>query len=156
MLHWGVEQAHGPGGTGAQEAARWIVPPWKEGSELDPTLYDHLGGRDAIELAVRGLYARLLEDPGIAPVFDGVDVLRLRSHMTSFLSAALGSGLVHAGRDLGEAHAGLHITDAMFDATVAHLVEVLESLDVAEELITRVLETIAPLRLQVVHGSALV
>lgn len=123
---------------------------------MDPTLYDHLGGRDAIELAVRGLYARLLEDPGIAPVFDGVDLLRLRSHMTSFLSAALGSGLVHAGRDLHEAHAGLHISDAMFDATVAHLVDVLESLEVADELVTRVLATIAPLRLQVVHGSALV
>lgn len=123
---------------------------------MDPTLYDHLGGRDAIELAVRGLYARLLEDPEIGPVFDGVDVLRLRSHMTSFLSAALGSGLVQAGRDLHEVHAGLHITDAMFDATTAHLVDVLESLEVAEELVTRVLATIAPLRLQVVHGTALV
>ena len=123
---------------------------------MDPTLYDHLGGRDAIELAVRGLYVRLLEDPGIAPVFDGVDLLRLRSHMTSFLSAALGSGLVHVGRDLHEVHAGLHITDAMFDATVAHLVDVLESLEVADELVPRVLATIAPLRLQVVHGSALV
>lgn len=123
---------------------------------MDPTLYDHLGGRDAIELAVRGLYARLLEDPAIAPVFDGVDLLRLRSHMTSFLSAALGSGLVHVGRDLHEVHSGLHITDAMFDATVAHLVDVLASLEVAEELITQVLATIAPLRLQVVHGNALV
>ena len=123
---------------------------------MDPTLYDHLGGRDAIELAVRGLYARLLEDPGIAPVFDGVDLLRLRSHMTSFLSAALGSGLVHAGRDLHEAHAGLHITDAMFDATVVHLVDVLGSLDLPQEVVDRVVATIAPLRDQVVHGSALV
>ena len=123
---------------------------------MDPTLYDHLGGRDTIELAVRGLYARLLEDPGIAPVFDGVDVLRLRSHMTSFLSAALGSGLIHVGRDLHEAHAGLHITDAMFDATVVHLVDVLGSLDLPQEVVDRVVATIAPLRDQVVHGSALV
>jgi hemoglobin len=123
---------------------------------MDPTLYDHLGGRDTIELAVRGLYARLLEDPEIGPVFDGVDVLRLRSHMTSFLSAALGSGLVQMGRNLQEVHAGLQITDEMFDATVAHLVDMLASLEVAEELIARVTTTIAPLRTQVVHGSALV
>lgn len=123
---------------------------------MDPTLYDTLGGRDSIELAVRGLYSRLLQDPEIAPVFDGVDVLRLRSHMTSFLSAALGSGLVYAGRDLSEVHAGLHITDSMFDGTVDHLVAVLESLDVAPDLVQRVLATIAPLRSQVVHGTALV
>lgn len=125
-------------------------------SLVDPTLYDTLGGRESIELAVRGLYARLLEDPEIAPVFEGVDVLRLRSHMTSFLSAALGSGLVYAGRDLQEVHAGLHITAAMFDGTVAHLVEVLDSLDLAPELVERVLATVEPLRSQVVHGSALV
>lgn len=123
---------------------------------MDPTLYDTLGGRDSIELAVRGLYARLLEDPEIAPVFEGVDVLRLRSHMTSFLSAAMGSGLVYAGRDLHEAHVGLHITSTMFDRTVDHLVAVLESLDLSPELVTQVLATVAPLRGQVVHGSALV
>ena len=123
---------------------------------MDPTLYDTLGGRDSIELAVRGLYARLLEDPEIAPAFEGVDVLRLRSHMTSFLSAAMGSGLVYAGRDLHKAHVGLHITSTMFDRTVDHLVAVLESLDLAPELVARVLATVEPLRAQVVHGSALV
>lgn len=123
---------------------------------MDPTLYDTLGGRDSIEVAVRGLYARLLEDPEVSPVFDGVDLLRLRSHMTSFLSAALGSGLVYAGRDLHDVHRGLHITDEMFDGTVAHLVDVLESLELAPKVVQEVVATIAPLRGQVVHGSALV
>lgn len=123
---------------------------------MDPTLYDHLGGRDSIEAAVAGLYRRLLEDPVVSPAFDGVDLLRLRSHMVAFLSAALGSGLVYAGRDMRESHAGLHITDEMFDRTVDHLVQVLDSLDVPDALVQQVLATIAPLREQIVHGSALV
>ena len=122
---------------------------------MDQTLYDHLGGREVIATVVAGLYDRLLGDPEIAPAFAGVEMTRLRSHMTTFLSAALGSELVYAGRDMVSAHAGLQITDGMFDGTVAHLVAVLESAGVAEETIAMVLDTIAPLRPQVVHGAAL-
>ncbi|CAN5514337.1 hypothetical protein BH11ACT8_BH11ACT8_16330 [soil metagenome] len=122
---------------------------------MDETLYDNLGGREAIETVVRDLYDRLLEDELVAPAFAGVDVARLRRHMTSFLSAALGSELVHAGRDMGTAHAGLHITHEMFDRTAAHLVGVLESVAVPAELVVQVVATIAPLRSEIVHGAAL-
>jgi hemoglobin len=121
---------------------------------MDQALYDHLGGRDAITTVVGGLYSRLLDDEEIAPAFAGIDLTRLRHHMTIFLSAALGSDAVYAGRDMTTAHAGLQITDDMFDRTVAHLVAVLESVPVAPELIAQVLATIAPLRSEIVHGAA--
>ncbi|MAS53738.1 MAG: group 1 truncated hemoglobin [Nocardioides sp.] len=121
---------------------------------MDQALYDHLGGRDAITVVVGGLYSRLLDDEQIAPTFAGIDMTRLRHHMTLFLSAALGSDAVYAGRDMATAHAGLQITDEMFDRTVAHLVAVLESVPVAPELIAQVLATIAPLRSEIVHGAA--
>jgi hemoglobin len=127
----------------------------QEEHTMDQTLYDHLGGRDAIATVVEGLYARLLEDDQVAPVFAEIDVARLRRHMTVFLSAALGSQDVYAGRDMGTAHAGLHITDDMFDRTVAHLVAVLEASSVPPETITLVIDTVAPLRSDIVHGSAL-
>ncbi|MBF4160113.1 group I truncated hemoglobin [Nocardioides acrostichi] len=123
---------------------------------MDPTLYDALGGREAIGAAVDGLYGRLLTDPETGPVFEGIDMPRLRNHMISFLAAALGSDLVYAGRDMGDAHAGLHITDRMFDRTAAHLEAVLAQLSVPEALVERVLITIAPLRAAIVHGNALV
>ena len=115
---------------------------------MDQALYDHLGGRDAITAVVGGLYSRLLDDEEIAPAFAGIDMTRLRHHMTLFLSA------VYAGRDMATAHAGLQITDEMFDRTVAHLVAVLESVHVAPELIAQGLATIAPLRSEIVHGAA--
>lgn len=120
---------------------------------MDQTLYDHLGGRDVIASIVEGLYARLLNDDQVAPVFAEIDVARLRRHMTVFLSAALGSQDVYAGRDMGTAHAGLHITDDMFDRTVAHLVAVLESASVSPDLIAQVLATVGPLRADIVHGA---
>lgn len=121
---------------------------------MDPALYDALGGRDAIAAAVNGLYERLLDDPELSPVFEGVDVPRLRQHMQSFLSAALGSGLIYAGRDMATAHAGLQITDHMFDRTVEHLTAVLTSLEVPDDLLQRTLATIAPLRSEIVHSAA--
>ena len=122
---------------------------------MDQTLYDHLGGREVISTVVEGLYARLLSDAEIAPVFAEIDVARLRRHMTMFLSAALGSQDVYAGRDMVAAHAGLQISDDMFDRTVAHLVAVLEASSVPPETVTHVIDTVAPLRVDIVHGSAL-
>lgn len=100
---------------------------------MDQTLYDHLGGRETITGVVAGLYERLLSDDLIAPIFAGVDVERLRHHMTTFLSAALGSENVYVGRDM---------------------VAVLESAEVGPDLVTHVRATVAPLRAQVVHGDA--
>jgi hemoglobin len=122
---------------------------------MDQTLYDHLGGRDTITAVVDGLYSRLLEDEQIAPVFADVDLTRLRSHMTTFLSAALGSQDVYAGRDLFTAHAGLGITDEMFDRTLVHLVGVLVAAEVPEDTVALVIDSLTPLRAQVVHGAVL-
>lgn len=121
---------------------------------MDQSLYDHLGGRERISQVVAGLHGRLLSDDLIAPIFAGTDVERLRHHMTTFLSAALGSENVYLGRDMVAAHAGLRISDEVYDRTVAHLVAVLESSEVAPDLVTQVLATVAPLRADIVHGDA--
>lgn len=121
---------------------------------MDQSLYEHLGGREAITFVVAGLYEHLLTDDLIAPIFAEVDHERLRHHMTTFLSAALGSENVYLGRDMAAAHAGLRISDEVYDRTVAHLVTVLRSAQVAPGLVTDVLSTVAPLRADIVHGEA--
>jgi len=121
---------------------------------MDQTLYEHLGGRETIAAVVDGLYTRLLDDDLIGPVFGGVDMARLRGHMTTFLSASLGSDNVYAGRDLFSAHAGLGITDEMFNRTLVHLVGVLVASEVAPETVDLVIDCLTPLRLQVVHESS--
>lgn len=113
-------------------------------------LVDELGGRAGVDAAVAELYRRLLRDPDVAPYFDGVDVARVRSHMSDFLVAALDGPQRYAGRDLFTAHAPLRVSDAAFDTTASHLLDVLGDRAVRPELLDTVLDRISPLRAVVV------
>jgi hemoglobin len=114
------------------------------------SIYDRIGGADAVQAAVDQFYERLLADPGLAGYFDGVDLGRLKAHQRSFLAAALGGPQLFAGRDMAAAHARLAITGGAFDAVVGHLVDTLTDLGVPEQEIAEVGATLAPLRPEIV------
>jgi hemoglobin len=114
------------------------------------TLLLELGGIEGVAAAVDDLYRRLLRDPDLAPYFEGVDLARIRTHMTDFLVAALDGPGHYEGRGLATAHRTLRITDAAFDATASHLLDTLEDRSVRPELLDAVLDRIAPLRASVV------
>jgi hemoglobin len=115
-----------------------------------PTVFEALGGENAVAAAVDALYDRLLADPVTAPYFDGVDMRRLNGHLRIFLVAALGGPAVYRGRDLGAAHASLGITSEAWDHTVDHLVAGLVSLSVSAPTIDDVLAHLAPLKPMIV------
>ncbi len=117
---------------------------------VDKTLYDALGGRDVLTAAVGDLYDRLLTDPAVSPAFAHVEMGRLRPHMRAFLASALGADVEYGGRDLRSAHAGVHITDDMFDRTASHLVDTLSALEVDPEVVDEVVTRLAAQRDQVV------
>jgi hemoglobin len=119
-----------------------------------PSIFDRLGGHDAVNLAVDRLYARLLEDAELAPYFAGRDVDRLARHMRSFLAAAVGGPGLYRGRNIQAAHAGLRISAAHFDRTVGHVVAVLRELGVDGSLIGEIGATLTPLRALVVEAPA--
>jgi hemoglobin len=117
-----------------------------ESTEARPTLYDAIGGADAVSAAVDVLYERLLADPLVAHHFEGVDLRRLTSHMRAFLTAALDGPQAYEGRDLGAAHANLGITEADWDATIGHVVATLESLGVPADMIGEIGARLIPLK----------
>jgi hemoglobin len=110
-----------------------------------------LGGAEGVAATVEDLYRRLLDDPDLAPYFRGVDLRRVRAHMTDFLVAVIDGPDRYTGRRLDEAHAHLAITDAAFDATASHLLDAMEHRSVRPELLDTVLDRIAPLRSAVVN-----
>ena len=120
------------------------------------TIYDRIGGKDAVAATVDALYARILADPLLAPWFAGTDMRRQTAHMRAFVAAALGGPAIYAGRDMAAAHRGLGITDAAFDAVVGHLVAALGGLGVPGEVIGEIGAALAPLREQVVQPAAAV
>lgn len=49
---------------------------------MSETLYDRLGGRDAIAAVVDRFYDRMLADETVAHFFEDVDMQRQRAHQT--------------------------------------------------------------------------
>jgi hemoglobin len=97
--------------------------------------YDRLGGAPTIREAVERFYALVLADPDLAPFFVDSDVTEVKRHQVLLLSQVLGGPASYDGRALGEAHAGLAITEAHYDKVVAHLVSVLVELGADDEAI---------------------
>lgn len=118
------------------------------------TLYDALGGRDAIEAVVDRFYERVVGDDSLAPFFEDVDMDRLRAHQTAFLSAATGGPYEYSGVNMREAHAHLDLTGEDFDAVADHLRETLEEFDVGREQIIELMVTVVELRPDVVGEDA--
>ncbi|MFC5366978.1 group I truncated hemoglobin [Salinirubrum litoreum] len=85
------------------------------------TLYERLGGSDAIEAVVDEFYDRVLADAQLAPYFEDVDMARQRAHQTAFIAAVTGGPAEYDGDDMREAHAHLDLSESDFAAVAGHL-----------------------------------
>jgi len=110
------------------------------------SLYESIGGADAVAAAVENFYERVLQDPTLAGYFTGVDIPRLKAHQRSFIAAAIGGPELYRGRPMKESHAHLQIQPAHFDQVVAHLVATLEELGVPGGDIATIGSALAPLK----------
>ena len=97
---------------------------------MTETLYERLGGRDAIAAVVESFYERILDDERVAHFFEDTDMSSLRSHQTQFLAAAAGGPVEYDGADLETAHAHLDVDERDFEIIAVHLDEALASFDV--------------------------
>jgi hemoglobin len=110
---------------------------WK--SDRENSLYQKLGGEAAIDAAVDRFYVKMLADDRVKHVFDDVNMPLQVKKQKRFLSAAFGGPIPWTGKDLREAHAGLHLTEAHFQAVAENLQSSLEDLKVPKELIAQVM-----------------
>ena len=97
------------------------------------SLYEMIGGHDAIASLVVRFYERVLEDPVLAPLFMHVPVDRLQRMQIEFFSAALDGPTPYKGRVIAHAHQRLPITRAHFQCFVEHLFETLEGFPLSEQ-----------------------
>ena len=92
-----------------------------------PTLYERVGGEEAITRLVDAFYDRGLADPELEPVFRDTAMDKLRRMQREFFAAALGADVSYSGRPLGQAHAGRDISPKHLQRFVAHLIETLNA-----------------------------
>ncbi len=123
---------------------------------MTKSLFERLGGEDAVMAAVGLFYQKVVADPLLAPFFSELDLAAQVRKQTAFMGWAFGSGQQYSGRDLGEAHRRLvrerGLTDVHFDAVAGHLDATLRELGIADDLVTEALTIVASVRGQVLAG----
>lgn len=102
------------------------------------TLFEEIGGADAIALAVDKFYFRVLNDDRIKHFFTDVDMDKQREHQTAFLTYAFGGTSKYNGRYMRESHKELvekhGLNSEHFDAVAEDLLLTLKEMGVSEEL----------------------
>jgi len=116
------------------------------------SIYESIGGADAVAAAVDKFYDRVLGDPDLAPYFTGYAVSGIKRHQRACLTAALGGAELYEGRDMAAAHGHLGVTDEHFDRVVVHLVATLTDLNVPGDIIGEIGAKLAPLKPQIVSA----
>jgi hemoglobin len=120
-----------------------------------PSLYKRLGGYDALAAVTDDFIGRLATDPKLARFFAGhsTDSLhRIRQLVVDQLCAATGGPCYYIGRDMKTAHAGMHIGEAEWDASVADLNATLDTFKVPAKEHMEVVAAIAGLKKDIVEG----
>lgn len=105
---------------------------------MSQSLYERIGGADAVDAAVDLFYFKVLSDERINGFFKGVDMGRQRDKQKAFLTLALGGPNHYSGADMRRGHAHLvkqGLSDIHFDAVMENLGATLRELDVPDALI---------------------
>lgn len=110
------------------------------------TLYEKLGGEEAIAQVVDYFYSLVLADKTVEKFFLNTDMEKQRKHQTKFISFALGGPNQYSGSSMTRAHEGMNIQPEHFEAIVKHLHDALAHFHVSEADIKEALSHVAPLR----------
>ncbi|OBJ02795.1 hemin receptor [Mycobacterium alsense] len=109
------------------------------------TIYDRIGGYEAIEAVVEDFYVRVLGDERLSGFFAGTNMNRLKGRQVEFFAAALGGPEPYTGAPMKQVHQGRGITMHHFGLVADHLAEALAAAGVDAETVTEILGAVAPL-----------
>ena len=102
---------------------------------MGKTLYERLGGDDAISAVANDLLPRLLADPQLGRFWQnrGEDgVRREKQLLVDFLCSSGGGPLYDTGRDMKVSHKGMKISERDWSAFLGHLNATLEAFRVPQ------------------------
>jgi hemoglobin len=99
------------------------------------SLYERLGGYNAIAAVVDSIMMRLRTDPQLAKYFVGHgedSIKRLRQLQVNMICQAAGGPCFYPGRDMKTVHKGLGINGAEWQIAITHILGVLNNYQVAD------------------------
>ena len=94
------------------------------------TLFDRLGGLDAITVLTESWVARVGGDDRANGKFVRTDLPRLKKEIIDQLCEATGGPCIYTGRSMQETHDGMAVTAGEFDVAMQHLDAALDELNI--------------------------
>lgn len=116
----------------------------------EASLYQRLGGGDAIAAVVDDFVGNVAADPRINQRFSRTDIPRLKRLLVEQLCQGTGGPCVYSGRDMKTAHAGMNVSEAEFNALVEDLGKTLDRFKVPQKEQKELLAILGPMKRDVV------
>ena len=120
-----------------------------------PSLYERLGGYDAISAVASDLLPRLQADPQLARFWQnrGEDGIRREKQLLiDYLCSSSGGPLYYTGRDMRTSHKGMKVSERDWSAFLGHLNATLETFKVPQAERGEVVAFIQSTKRDIVEG----
>ena len=115
------------------------------------SLYDRLGGLDAITAVTESWVARVGGDDRANGKFVRTDIDRLKKEVIDQLCEATGGPCRYTGRTMQETHDGMAVTAGEFDVVMQHLDAALDELNVPRAEHDELVGLLRPMRADIVE-----
>ena len=116
------------------------------GSAASRTLFERLGGQDAITAVVDDMVTNVAADARINAFFANADVAHLKAMLVEQICAAAGGPCTYTGKSMKESHTGMGVKEEHFNALVEDLVKALDKFKVVDPERTELLTALGGMK----------
>jgi hemoglobin len=117
---------------------------------MPKSLYERLGGMDAIKAVVDDFVGNVAADKRINKFFAHTDISRLKGNLVNQICQGTGGPCVYTGRSMKETHAGMGVRSSDFNALVGDLGKTLKKFKVPAREQKELVAILAPMKTDIV------
>lgn len=114
------------------------------------TIFERIGGQPAVDAAVDIFYQKVLADPLLAPMFEGVDMSAQNAKQNRFFTSLFKAEATGIENYMRQSHAHLvaekGLAEEHFNAVAGHLNDTLNELNVPDDLTGEIMGAAASLK----------
>lgn len=117
------------------------------------SLYDRIGGEEAVAGLVDQFYDRVLDDPDLEPFFRYTPMEKLRAMQLEFFAAALDGPIKYTGQPIDYIHQGRGITTKHLTRFMGHLLMTIREFHPNEQEVDEMIQRISTYADEVLDGA---
>ena len=119
--------------------------------ETNKSLYQRLGGKEAIVAVVDDFVGNIAADKRINQQFANTNIPRLKQLLVEQICAGTGGPCTYTGRDMKTTHTGRNISEAHFNALVEDLIKTLDKFGVPAREKNELLGILGPMKSDIIN-----